>query len=223
MNNLKISTRLLALIGMMSAVLVGIGVLGLFGIVKTNQALQTVYADRLVALGQLHTIDRALLHNRLAIAASLNTPTPEELAKKTAEVEANIELITKTWGAYMATYLTPDEERLAKAFAEDRKRFVEEGLRPAVAALRAMNIDGARRIVAEKIRPAFEPLEQGVDALVKIQLDVGRQEYEAAETRYETIRLAAIAALVLGVGLACALIAGISLPLPRVCSCPRRR
>lgn len=204
MNKLKISTRLLALIGVMSALLVGIGAIGLVGISKTNQALQSVYEDRLVAVGQLDTIVRAILRNRLAIAVSLVTPTPQEIAKNTAEVEANIELISKTWDAYMATRLTTEEERLAKTFAEDRKKFVQEGLRPAVAALRANDTKETQRIVVEKIRPLYVPVAQGVDALIKLQLDVGRQEYEAAVARYETIRLAAITALLLGVGLAVA-------------------
>jgi methyl-accepting chemotaxis protein-1 (serine sensor receptor) len=202
MNNFKISTRLLALIGVMSVLLAGIGVIGLIGISKTNQALQSVYEDRLVAVGQLDTIVRAILRNRLAIAVSLVTPTPEEIAKNTAEVEANIELITKTWDAYIATRLTPEEERLAKTFAEDRKKFVQEGLRPAVAALRANDTKEAQRIVVEKIRPLYVPVAQGVDALIKLQLDVAKQEYEAAVARYETIRAVAIAALILGVGLA---------------------
>ena len=202
MNNFKISTRLLALIGLMSALMAGVGALGLYGIWKTNDALKSVYEDRLVPVGQLDTIVRAILRNRLAIAVSLVTPTPGEIAKNTAEVEANIELITKTWDAYMATRLTPEEERLAKTFAEDRKKFVQEGLRPAVAALRANDTKEAQRIVVEKIRPLYVPVAQGVDALIKLQLDEGKREYEAAVARYETIRMAAIAALILGVGLA---------------------
>jgi methyl-accepting chemotaxis protein-1 (serine sensor receptor) len=202
MNNFKISTRLLVLIGLMSALMAGVGALGLYGIWKTDDALKSVYEDRLVPVGQLDTIVRAILRNRLAIAVSLVTPTPEEIAKNTAEVEANIELITKTWDAYMATRLTPEEERLAKTFAEDRKKFVQEGLRPAVAALRANDTKEAQRIVVEKIRPLYVPVAQGVDALIKLQLDVAKQEYEAAVARYETIRMVAIAALILGVGLA---------------------
>jgi methyl-accepting chemotaxis protein-1 (serine sensor receptor) len=202
MNNFKISTRLLALIGVMSALLAGIGAIGLVGISRSNQALQSVYEDRLVPVGQLDTIVRAILRNRLAIANSLVTPTPEYIARNTAEVEANIELISKTWDAFMATHLTPEEERLAKTFAEDRKKFVQEGLRPAVAALRANDTKEAQRIVVEKIRPLYEPVAHGVDALIKLQLDVAKQEYEAAVARYETIRVAAIAALILSVGLA---------------------
>ena len=171
MNNLKISTRLGLLIGIMSVLLIGIGSIGLFGIARSNQALQSVYEDRTVPTGQIAEIQRQLLRNRLAIAVSLVTPTPEAIQVATAEVEANITAIGKVWDAYMATTLTTEEARIAKKFAEDRSRFVQEGLRPAVAALRANDIEGAKLLVVERIRPLYSPVNDGIQALLKLQLD----------------------------------------------------
>ncbi|MCZ8293482.1 MAG: methyl-accepting chemotaxis protein [Hylemonella sp.] len=214
MNKLKISTRLTILIGLMSLILVGIGLLGLFGISQSNAGLKTVYEDRTVPLGQVADIERMLLRNRLAIAVSLVTPTPETINPNTAEIEANIAAIGKTWDAYMATTLTPEEAVLARKFAEDRARFVQEGLRPAVAALRANDIAGANRLVTEKIRPLYQPVGAGIVALKKLQLDVAQAEFKAAESRYTTVRMVAISAILAGVLFAVlfgmALIRGIS-------------
>jgi methyl-accepting chemotaxis protein len=198
MNNLKISTRLVILIGLLSVLLIGIGSIGLFGINRTNEALRAVYEDRLIPTGQVAEIQRMLLRNRLVIAVSLVTPTPETINPATAEVEANIGQIGKVWEAYMATTLTDEEARIAKKFADDRARFVQEGLRPAIAALRANDIDAAKQVVTEKIRPLYVPVGQGIDTLLKLQLDVAHQEYNSAVARYETIRLIAIAAIVSG-------------------------
>jgi methyl-accepting chemotaxis protein len=214
MNKLKISTRLALLIGLMSAILIGIGLLGLFGISQSNAGLKTVYEDRTIPLGQVSDIERLLLRNRLAIAVSLVTPTPETINPNTADIEANIAAIGKTWDAYIATYLTPEEAILAKKFAEDRARFVQEGLRPAVAALRANDIAGANRIVVEKIRPLYQPVGAGIAALKQLQLDVAQTEFKAAESRYKLVRMVAISAIVAGVLFAVlfgmALIRGIS-------------
>ena len=198
MSNLKISTRLLILIGLLSALLIAIGSIGLFGISKTNDALRSVYEDRTVHTGQIAQIQRLLLRNRLAIAVSLVTPTPETIDPNTAEVEANITAIGKVWDAYMATQLTAEEAKIAKVFAEDRAKFVQQGLRPAVAALRANNIDEAKRVVTEAIRPLYGPVGQGIEALLKLQLDVAKQEYETAVARYETIRFLSIGTIVAG-------------------------
>ena len=214
MNKLKISTRLTILIGLMSAILIGIGLLGLIGISQSNAGLKTVYEDRTVPLGQVADIERLLLRNRLAIAVSLVTPTPETINPNTAEIEANITAIGKTWEAYMATTLRPEEAQLAKKFAEDRARFVQEGLRPTVAALRANDIAGANRIVVDKIRPLYQPVGAGIVALKQLQLDVAQAEFKAAESRYTMFRVVSISAIVAGVLFAVlfgmALIRGIS-------------
>jgi hypothetical protein len=97
MNNLKISTRLIILIGSLSMLLLFIGTIGLFGISKANDALKTVYEDRTMPMGQIADINRMILRNRLLIAGNLLNPVPEEIAKDTAEVDANIAAIGKVW------------------------------------------------------------------------------------------------------------------------------
>ncbi|MDW5443457.1 methyl-accepting chemotaxis protein [Polaromonas sp. SM01] len=199
MNNLKISTRLMILIGILSALLVAIGGVGLLGISQSNEALKTVYEDRTVATGQIAEINRLLLRNRLAIASSIAIPSPESFTKNLNEVEVNLTAMAKVWESYVATTLTPEENSIAKKFADDRAKFVQEGLMPAVAALRANDLERAKQIVIEKISPLFPPVRDGVDALMKMQLDVAKVEYDAAVARYQTIRMLAISAIVAGV------------------------
>jgi methyl-accepting chemotaxis protein len=198
MNNFKISTRLVILVGILSALLIAIGSVGLFGIGQSNDALKTVYEDRTVPMAQIAEIQRLLLRNRLAIAVSQVTPTPETINPATVEVEANNATISKVWDAYMATTRTPEEAILAKKFDEDRARFVQEGLRPAVAALRANDIEAVKQVVVEKIRPLYTPVGAGIDALIQLQLDVAKAEFGAAVARYETIRIIAIGAILAG-------------------------
>ncbi|MFZ2387555.1 MAG: Tar ligand binding domain-containing protein [Polaromonas sp.] len=194
MNNLKISTRLMILIGILSILLIAIGSVGLFGISQSNDALRSVYQDRTVPMGQLAGIQENLLRNRLVIANSLANPTSEEITKNTAEVDANIANINKVWTAYMATTLTIEEAKIAKKFEEGRVKFVQEGLRPAVVALRANDMDGAKRLIVEKIRPLWAPVRDGMAVLRQLQIDQAKKEYEAAVARYATIRMVSIAA-----------------------------
>jgi len=195
MNNLKVSTRLVMLIGVLSALLVAIGGLGLFGIGQSNDALKTVYEDRTIPSAQLGAIRALQLTNHLDLNVALVTPTPQKIAEMVAEVEANIANITKIWEAYALTKLTPEEEGLAKTFTGRRKQFVQEGLVPALAALRANDLTEAKRVLAEKVGPLFTPLGQGIDALVKLQTDEARKEYEEATARYATIRIASMASM----------------------------
>jgi methyl-accepting chemotaxis protein-1 (serine sensor receptor) len=143
-------------------------------------------------------IDRLILRNRLLIAVSLVTPQPDYVRGNMDQLDKNIAEIGKTWDAYMATYLTPEEKQLADKFAADRKRFVTEGLRPAAAAMRAGKFDEAKKLVANQVRPLYAPVGEGINALIKLQVDVGKQEYNDAVARFNHTRLWSIAAIAVG-------------------------
>ena len=200
--NLSIKSRLIFIIAFLASLLVAIGALGLTGMSKSNEGLRTVYEDRTVALGQVDHIESLLLRNRLAIAVAQATPTPEFIAKQTDLVDKNIGEITKVWEAYMASYLTPEEKKLADKFAEDRKKFVTEGLKPAIAALRANDLKEAEKIVVEKIRPLYIPVGEGIDKLGELQLTEAKKEFEESQQRYTSTRNISIASILIGLVLA---------------------
>src|SRR3990167_1182436 len=98
--NLTIKARLIFVLSFLSILLLGIGLAGLYGMSETDEELRTVYEDRLIPLGQMGEIQALLLQNRLHIAVSLVTPTPEIIRENTAEIEQNIQTITAIWASY---------------------------------------------------------------------------------------------------------------------------
>ncbi|HXF45778.1 MAG TPA: methyl-accepting chemotaxis protein, partial [Burkholderiaceae bacterium] len=199
MSNLKISTRLALLSATLCVSMVAVGLLGLRGLSETEDRLETVFEDRLVKVDQLGVIERLILRNRLAIASAIITPSAEQIAKSVADVEANIDTIGKTWEQYMKLRATPEERQLAADFTEKRRRFEQEGLLPAVDALRANDRERAERTCIEKIRPLYVPVEQSIEQLVKLQREVAQREHQTAVARYEFIRAVVIAAMTLGI------------------------
>ena len=199
MNNLKISTRLVILIGVLCALLITVGSIGLFGISQSNDALKTVYEDRTISLGQIANVSRTNLRITGALANSVLLATPEGINKNIAIVEKNLAAGTKTWDAYMATYLTPDEEKIVKKLTVDRAKWIEEGIKPAQDALRNNNLEEVKTLVLKKIPQLNLPVIESVDALMQLQLDVAKAEYDAAVSRYNAIRIMAIGAVAAGV------------------------
>jgi PAS domain S-box-containing protein len=191
-----IKARLILVVALMSLLSIALGLIGLNGMQKTNQGLLTVYLDRTIPIGQLNEIKTKMLANRLAIANSL--AFKEETRKNIELVRQNILDINKRWDEYMATYLTVEEKRLAGKFASDYKRFDVEGLNPVMEHLLAGNAEAAEKIIREAVRPLFAPVEEGMDALAQLQLDVAKQEYDAAQTRYEDRRFISIILLAVG-------------------------
>lgn len=205
-----IKTRLMMVIAMMSTLLLAIGGMGLSGMNKANRALQTVYEDRTLPMGQISSIQKLVLSNRLHILSSLIAATPEDIQKNTAQVEQNISEISKTWEMYTATPSSkPEEKALADQFADNRKRFVVEGLQPAIAALRANDITLAHKIIVEKVSPLYKPVDEGVRKLMQLQIDVAKQEYDAAQMRYDDFHSMVIGLIAAGITLA--LIFGVAL------------
>ncbi|MEX8194971.1 methyl-accepting chemotaxis protein [Comamonas guangdongensis] len=195
---MKISTRLILLVGVMSMLLLGVGLLGLRGMGGSNDGLKTVYEDRTVALGKLGQIQSLMMTNAYLVSAATLDATPEVVGQLTTSVEANIGKITKDWDEYMATYLTAEEARIAKKFAEARGKYVSEGLKPIVAALRSANLQESQRI-SNKVLPAlYAPAKEQIEALIQLQLDVAKSEYDGAVERYGSVRMYSTASIVLG-------------------------
>jgi len=198
MNNFKISTRLAALIGILSLLLISIGSIGLFGIGQSNDALKTVYEDRVVAMGQLEQVSKLMSRNRVLVMDMLINHDPAHIEKRDTELRANTDSVSKTWDAYMATYLTSEEKALANDFNSARKNFVQEGLLPTRDAARTGKFEEAVKIYQEKVSPLAAVFAKPMNALMQLQQDEAKNKYDAAVARYHTIRAVAISAIVAG-------------------------
>ncbi len=200
--NLTIRFQLLLLVSGYSVLLIGGLLLGIGGLYIVDHGLERVYADRTIPLQHLAAIDEMMLKNRLAITSAIAEPTPEIIERNSNLVETNIAAIDKLWSDYAAGSLAADERKLAESFAENRKRLVDEGLRPAIAKLREVRTGGAEMRVGGSISPLFEPAENVLKALIQRQIDGGRDEYSRAHELYLLIRTLAIvgvlASIVLG-------------------------
>lgn len=200
--NLTIKARLIFVLSFLSAMMLGIGLLGLWGLSEGNEETRTIYEDRLIALAQIDEIYALILSNRLELNQAVLNPTAEVIRENTAQVEANIKDISDIWAEFMNTYLTEEEEVLAEGFAEDRGRFVREGLIPGIEALRANDIARAREIVMVEMEKLYGPLEEEVHALDNLQKNVAEVEYGHAVSRYESIRDLSIALILSSLALA---------------------
>ena len=198
MDKLKVSTRLTLLIGMLAMIMVCIGGLGLYGISRSNDALKTVYEDRTVPLAQLGQIDSLTLASRLSLNVAMDATTPQIVSERTAEIDANLAKVGKLWTAYLATTLTPEEAALAKSLGADLQKLNQEALVPATAAVRAGDIKEAQRLVVEKVRPLAAPYDKNIDALMAMQTDIAKGEYEQAAAAYAQIRMLSVGAIALG-------------------------
>jgi methyl-accepting chemotaxis protein len=184
LKNLSVKYRISVVIGLLSLIMLGIGGLGVIRIMQSNDSLQSVYEDRAIPMYQIATIQRLLMANRLLITAALAEAKPEVIEKNTTQVEKNIEEITKTWDSYASTVMTAEEKALVDEFIVNRKAFVADGLMPAIASLRANDLELTEKIIIQKVRPLYESVGEGIQDLLRLQMDVTKTTYEQAQVDF---------------------------------------
>ena len=135
MNNFKLSTRLTALIGFLSLLMIVIGAFGRYGISESNRRFKVVYEERLVALGDLLEVQRLLLRNRNAVSGAIAVHLPEYTQQKQQEIQTNINDVNKAWASFRQTRMTEEEAQLADRFEAVRALFLQGFLKPAQQAL----------------------------------------------------------------------------------------
>src|SRR3569832_71833 len=192
--NLSIKSRLVFVIGFLSVLLVGIGILGLTSLNSTNGALKSVYEDRTVALGQLARISLLVNQNQITLSgvtAGQLSAFPDDVSvvdKKVEEVGTTIKEIETLWKAYLGTYLTPAEKKLADEFDANRRTYGRTGMIPAIAALHAHDFQQASELLQGPLTQAYPPVQKSMEALNQLQLDVAKREFEASQARYALVR-----------------------------------
>jgi methyl-accepting chemotaxis protein-1 (serine sensor receptor) len=214
--NLSIKARLIFLTALLAFVAIVVGIIGLVNQSATNAALGTVYNDRVVPLDQLSRILSMMQLNQNALSSAALADEPDN-SPVVAEVQARIQSISDVWKQYMATDLTPEEKVLAQSFIGARTAFVAGALKPALEALGKHDSEATKALVKGPLKQLFLPAQRDMQALVKLQIDVARQQYEGALARYQLARNLSIALIVVGVlagiGVAALLIRGIGAAL----------
>ncbi|RZI40606.1 HAMP domain-containing protein, partial [Herbaspirillum sp. HC18] len=225
LKDLTIKSRLIFVISFLSLLLIGSGVIGIASLSSANSSLKTIYDDRLMPIGQLNAIVRLIGDNRMAVAESMNGD-PAVVNKKMDDVDKRIAEISKIWDAYIRSTMTDEEKALAAKALDSRKKFVDEGLKPTVAALRGANVQQAMELMQGPMSQTYAVFQGHVDELIKLQENIARKEYEQTQSMYFTVRNLSVAAMVFGVALAALvglwLIRAISIPLSEAVRLARR-
>jgi methyl-accepting chemotaxis protein-1 (serine sensor receptor) len=208
LKNLTIKSRLIFVIAFLSVLLVSIGILGMASLNITNASLKRVYEDRVVALGQLERVSALINKNQILVGESVSgqlSAFPEDVAvvdKNVVEIRRVMEEISTLLKAYTDTRLTAEEARLVEELSANRIKYGREAMQPALAALSGHDFQQAGEILQGPLKETYPPVRASAEALVQLQLDVAKGEFEAAQSRYVMVRNVAIIVMLAGVLLA---------------------
>jgi methyl-accepting chemotaxis protein len=193
-----IKGRLILIILLLSLLTLVVSAFGLFGMSKGNERLRSIYADRLIPIGQLAHLERLILSNRVQLSLALLNPTPEVIKLQTELVEKQFEQASETWASYASMIVLPEEKQSAKKFAEVHGRLITEGMVPVIALLREGKIDNARLINEKRINVLYPPVHEQLEELSNMQLLAAQLEHSDSVNQYKITRNISIALIVLG-------------------------
>ncbi|MDD2176870.1 methyl-accepting chemotaxis protein [Acidovorax sp. D2M1] len=196
-NDLKISTRLSLLLAALCVLTVVIGIAGLTGMQHADAGLNTVYQDRVVPLKQIKLVSDAYAVNVVDTAHKVRDGalTPQQGLESIAKAKKDI---SDNWTAYLATELVADETRLVAQFKALQPK-ADGAVHTLESLIGNKDLPGLTAYAAQEMYPALDPLQEVLGALVQVQLDTARKEYDQAVESYANTRLFVVLAIASGV------------------------
>jgi len=200
LNNLKIGTKLYALIGFMALLSIIIGILGLHSAKLSDDGLDTVYRDRVVPLKDLKIIADMYAVNIVDTSHKVrNGNLKWDEGRK--NIDEAVKTIAEKWKAYLATTLVSEEKKLVEE-VKPLMQAADTAVATLSEILKKEDHDALAKFTITDLYPVIDPVSVKLGNLVDIQLKVAKQEYDKSDRTYEQSKTISEAAIIFGVLLA---------------------
>jgi len=188
--NMSLKGQLLFLLGSLIVCLVLVGGLGYYGTKVGNDALETVYSDRLVPVKDLKSISDAYAVNIVDTSHKVRNGniTWDEGLKN---VSAAKKIIADSWKAYTGTYLDEKEKALVKDLEPFMKK-ADEAAKKAEAIIGKRDRQELETFVVKEMYAAIDPVTERLDKLVEHQQVVGKEEHDKSSKLGKTVTIASV-------------------------------
>jgi methyl-accepting chemotaxis protein-1 (serine sensor receptor) len=182
---------------------------GLLSLRTENQALKQTYTVDTPAVANLENSAGQLLRLRLALAtyASLTDLGDAEGAQAVLKrSDKYLSTSTEKLNAFLANAGDAEEDRrLIRDMQDKRTAFLEHGIQPALAALKAGDKDTFLKAQARTLPTLYSAFEKAMLVVEQVQLDRGAERYRQAQARFSLITALVSGGLVLALALAWAM------------------
>ncbi|WP_176060880.1 methyl-accepting chemotaxis protein [Paraburkholderia sp. BCC1876] len=194
---ITIKARIGLTMAFLAALLVAIGVFGLFGMSRSNDAYKDTFTNAMPSAVDIGNAELFAARERLALdraAFMIGTPDAAPTLERARSMRATSDM---WWKKYMDLPRDPDEDRLAQDVVSKRDTLHQtmDGFSATIAA------SDQPKVVAnaQRLQATYNDLANADDALRKYQFTSAKAGYDSAQGSFETFRLVSIGALLLGV------------------------
>lgn len=203
--NLQIRTKLNILVIFASLLLVVTGITGLVGINISNTALSNVYNEKLIYIIQLNEVRDNQNRIRTELMEAGLERDGFEILGHIDKVRSGTFKVETSLAEYNKHAMSADEKKLMDNFMAKRLDYGRNGVLPILDLLQAEKFDQAHKLSKEVVVPGFSKASESIDALIQLQVDAAKVEYERVEKLTKIIRVVAIIIIIVGLTLSIAL------------------
>lgn len=203
--NLQIRTKLNILVIFASLLLVVTGITGLVGINISNTALSNVYNEKLIYIIQLNEVRDSQNRIRAELMGAGLERDSFEILGHIDKVRTGMFKIETNLAEYGKHTMAAEEKKMMDEFVAKRMDYGRNGVLPIIDLLQAEKFDQAHKLSKEVMVPGFAKASDGIDALIQLQVDAAKVEYERVEKLTKIIRVTAIVIIIVGLTLSIAL------------------
>ncbi|MEX3638837.1 methyl-accepting chemotaxis protein [Paraburkholderia sp. BR14427] len=194
---ITIKARIGLTMAFLAALLVAIGVFGLFGMGRSNDAYEDPFTNAMPGAVDIGNAEIFAARERLALdraAFLVGTPDAASTIERARMLGTTSDM---WWKKYLDLPRDADEDRLAQDVAAKRNALHQQ-LESFATAIEAN--DQSKLVEhAKNLQAVFNDLVGADDALRKYQFDSAKQGFDSAQNSFHLFRMVSIGALVLGV------------------------
>ena len=180
---MSIKNRMTLLVSLLLGFAVISIAVGLWNMKANNDALHTLYLDRVEPLEGLKNISDLYAVNIVDTNHKLRNGNIDWTQAEQNIVNAREEIL-QLWSAYMATTLTPEEAQLANK-AQSLMEPANQGIEQLLSMVKNRNMQGITDFSVNQLYPAIDPISDAIAELVSLQLRVAAELNEASESHYQ--------------------------------------
>ncbi|MBM2320536.1 MULTISPECIES: methyl-accepting chemotaxis protein [Marivita] len=184
----SLSTKIIAIQTMTFVAMIVVGLAGLFGMEKILSRIETVYADRVIPLDQLKTInDEYTIHTRMIANGILDEGLSWQVGSEDLAHARTV--IEEQWNAYLLTYLPPEEIRL-KDIVVDAKVKADQAMDRFASILETQNEPVLFEFIKKSFYGPIDGVHDALDGLISFQLAEAERQVIAGQTIARQIQIA---------------------------------
>ncbi|MGJ4748449.1 methyl-accepting chemotaxis protein, partial [Leptospira sp. SA-E8] len=195
-----LQARISAAIGLLALLLAVLGGLGLWGLQRSNAALQSMVEGQLRPMQLLAGVSQVLDRAKYGVVSAIADPV--QIDQDMDALRALLESGQQDWAAYRSSVHTMQESALIEQYERAWTELRERGVRPAMEVLRGMNRTGATETYTQTLLPLHAPARKLLNELMLEQQHNGQALYEQMQAGHRWLFGLSLAAMLAGVVIA---------------------